>query len=362
MRWLGISRDGVAGGSSYDALSTEGTLPVAWEDSAIFVPVTTAQVDPGLSTLNRDNEVRGRRGNTAPVSFASAPSATFSARAYPELVRALIPDSLGEITGSTGVAPAAITTTVKPEQDQAASLPARFLTVVREEQIDRLAGAIVGEWTLDLPVDEEGTLEFTMPALYHEPDATADAVGLPTPSYSGWDDTYMLRDVAAFSGAGAGVRIDCLAGLGLTFNNGLVDDFRSRFCAGENIKAITDGAGKVHRLWYPKRHKLGAQAVTGRLDFGVTRPDLETRRLILGAEKLVVELSAGALGTTPPATEMVRLTIALASLTGGGAGELAREGDITSSYEFSGYIDPATSEDLAVELVGSAAVAFTDEA
>lgn len=360
MRWLGLSRDGTAGGSTHDDLTTDGTVPADWEDAAIFVPVTTAQVDPGLDVKDRNNEVRGRRGNVAPVAFASTPSASFSARAYPELLRALIPDALGNITGTTGAGAAARTSTVKPIQE--GNLPARFLTVLREEQIDRLSGAVVSEFTLDLPAEEEGTLEFTMPGLYHEPGATADAGALPTAAYAGWDDTFMLRDVVAKTGAGAGVAIDCLAGFGLTFNNGLVDDFRSRFCAGENVKVITDDAGKTHRLWYPRRHKIGPQAVTGRLDFGVTRPDLETRRLILGAEKLVVELSAGVLGTTPPVVEMARITIALASLTGGGAGELVREGDITSTYEFTGYIDPATNEDLTVEFVGSSAVAFTDEA
>lgn len=358
MRWLGISRDAEPGGSTYDALSDPG--PLAWPASTVFVPVTTANVDPGLSDLDRNDEVRGRRGNTAPVSFASAPSGSFSARAYPELVRALIPDSLGEITGTTGVAPAARTTEVVPVGDTGAAgvLPARFLTVVREEQIDRLAGAIVEEWTLSLPIDAEGTLEFTMPALYHEVDATEDVAGLPTPAYVGWDDTYMLRDVVAYTGDGAGVRIDCLAGATLTFNNGLVDEFRSRFCAGENVRASVAGGG-TRRLWFPKRHKLGPQAVTGTLDFGTTRPDLEERRILRLAEKLVLELTAGPItGAIPAANEMVRFTIAKHVLTGGGAGALEREGDITSSYEFSGYIDPATGDDFAAEFVGGAAIAF----
>src|SRR4051794_3481105 len=124
MRWLGISRDGIAGGSTHDDLTTDGTVPAAWEDAAIFIPVTTAQVDPGLDVHDRNNEVRGRRGNTAPVAFASAPQVSFSARPYAELLRALIPDSLGSITGTVGAGTAARTTTVKPIQS--GDLPARF--------------------------------------------------------------------------------------------------------------------------------------------------------------------------------------------------------------------------------------------
>jgi hypothetical protein len=345
-RWLGLVDDAEPGGSTLDALADPG--PVAIPAPDYFIPVTAANADPGLRNLDRDNEVRGRRGNVAPVAFASAPSLTFEARAYPLLLRRIIPAALGGAPVDTGVAPAAITSTVEPLESGA--LPAMHATLVREEQTDRLAGLVIEEFELNLPADEEGTLSVTAQGLYHEPAATSSP---PSPTYLGHEDAFMLRDVVAFTGDGAGVRIDCLGGFGLTWNNGLVDDFRSRFCAGENVRDFLVG-GLRQRLWYPGRHKLGPQAITGRLDFGTTRPDLEERRLVLAAEKLVVELSAGPLGTTPDADEMLRLTVWKHALTGGGAEALAREGDITSSYEFTGYLDPASGKDLTAAFVGDA--------
>lgn len=359
-RWLGLIDDETDGGTTFDDLATD-PIPVPNH----FVPVTTAQVDPGLQQLNRDNEVRGRRGNTAPMSFASAPSLTFEGRAYPKLVRKLIRKALSGTPASTGVAPAAITSTVGPIET--GNLQALVAWLVREGQLDRLTGLVISELEFNFAIDEEGTVSVTAPGLYHDAADTDNATdpngdpaqALPTPDYSGHDDTFMLRDATAYQGA-AQVEIPELAGFGLTFNNGLIDDFRSRFRPGHNIE-VADIDGITHKLWYPERHKIGAQAITGRLDFSDVQSDTELKRLFTHADKLVFEVAAGELDTTPAADEMLRFVCYKQVPTGGGADPIQREGDQVSSYEFTAYVSEAdSSKDFEAVLVGDQALDADD--
>jgi hypothetical protein len=356
MRWFGFTDDPVAGGSSLEDLIAEGAGPdPTWAAPDTFVPVSAAQVDPGLTNLDRNNEVRGRRANAAPISFASAPSETFTARAYPPLLRSIIPKALSGTPANTGVAPAAISSTVGPIQS--GDLKAIQAYLVRENQLDRVSGAVVEEFALNFPTDEEGSVDVTLRGLYHDVDPTDTVAGLPAADFTDFvGDTFMLRDVKAYLGAGAGVLIDCLAGFGLTWNNGLIDDMRSRFCAGKNIETTVIDAER-HKLWYPDRHKLGPQSVTGRLDFGDVRPDRELRRILTHAEKLVVELTAGPIpAAVPAADEMLRFTLYKQAPTGGGAEPLVREGDQVSSYEFTAYLDETTNKDVEATFVGAAAI------
>jgi hypothetical protein len=355
MRWFGFIDDPVASGSTLEDLDT-GNIPVP----TTFVPVTSAQVDPGLQPLDRDNEVRGRRGNTPPMSFASAPSLTFEGRAYPKLVRSLVRKALSGSISSTGTAPAAISSTVGPLQT--GSLKALIGWLVREGELDRVAGAVVNELELNFAIDAEGTVSGTLPALYHDvddvtaiDDPSGDAgLALPTAAYPGYTDTFMLRDASAFRGASLTELTD-LAGFGFTFNNNLIDDMRSRFLPNHNIETVSIDSVE-HRIWYPQRHKLGPQQVTGRIDFSDVDPDAELRRIVTHAEKLVFEVAAGPLGTTPAADEMLRLIFYKQAPTGGGPEPLQREGDQVSSYEFTAYVDDITGKDLEAVLVGAAAL------
>lgn len=357
MRWLALTDDPTDGGTRLDdvaGLTPPGIPAPALADAVV---VTTAQADPGIRNLDRDNDVRGTRANSAPISFASAPSMTFTARAWTSLLRRLLPKTMGGAVASTGVAPAAIESTVQMLQDQRGVLPAMIGTLVREDQVDRMTGLWANEVTLNFPADEEGTVEGTLMGLYHDVDDVDNVAGLPAISGApNQSVAYMLRDVTAFLGAGAGVQIDCLGGFGLTLNNNLSDDFRTRFCAGRNIYSVTID-GVEHRLWYPDRNRVGPQAITGRLDFGDTRPDLEAKRLVTHADQLIVELAADPLGTTPPADEMIRLLLHNMAPTGGGAEPLQRDGDQQSSYEFTAYVDDVTGKDLEATLVGTAAIA-----
>lgn len=356
MRYVALVDDPVAGGSTLEDLidAGSGTEP-EWVAPSLFIPASAGQVDPGLSTLDRNDEVRGRRANTAPVSFASAPSATFTARAYPKLTTPLIRKALSGTPSTSGVAPAAIATTVGPIQS--GDLMAFQYYLMREGQLDRVSGAVVDELSFNFPVDGEGTVDVTLAGLYHDVDVSGSVAGLPAPTYPGFTETFMLRDVKAYLGEGAGTQIDCLAGFGWTWNNGLIDDFRSRFCAGKNVETTVLETVR-HKLWYPNQHKIGPQTVTGRLDFGDVRPDRELRRILAHAEKLVVELSAGPItpATTPAADEMIRLTFYKTVLTGGGADPLTREGDQVSSYEFTAYLDETPNKDVEATFVAAAAI------
>lgn len=354
-RWFGYIDDPTAGGSTLETLET-----LAIPAPTTFVPVNSAQADPGLRQLERTNEVRGRRAQVAPISFASAPQMTFEARAYPKLTRKLLRNALGGSISSAGVAPAAVSSTVGPLQS--GNLPSLVGWLLREGQLDRMTGLVVSEIAFNFPIEEEGSVNVTMPGLYHDTDDAAAAedpngsaaVALPTAAYTGYEDTFMLRDAIAYTGE-TPVELPDFAGFGFTFNNGLIDEFRSRFLPGHNIETtVVDTV--THKLWYPARHKLGPQAVTGRIDFSDVQPDREKLRQLAHADKLVFEVAAGPLGTTPAADEMLRLTFYKHVLTGGGAEPLQRDGDQFASFEFGGFLDASTGKDVEATLVGTVAL------
>ncbi len=350
-RWFGYAADPTVGGTKYDLMEVGAEAPLAIPAPTVFVPATSAQANPNLEQLNRNNEVRGRRANVAPMSFAARPSMTLEARAYPKLLRKLMRIALGGEIENSGVAPAAITS--KFGTLQSGNLPAIVCWLLREGQVDRMTGGVVSEIELNFPIDEEGTCTTTLLGLYLDTDDSAEikdpneeaGEALPAASYTGHDYTFMLRDAEAFRGAGEGVSIDNLAGFGLTFNNGLITDMRSLFRPNHNIEKRTITATQ-HKLWWPNCHKLGPQEVTGRIDLSDVDPDAELKHLLTHSEKLVFEVAAGPAGTTPETDEMMRLTVYQHIPTGGGAEPLVREGDQVASYEFTGYLDSSLSKDL----------------
>src|SRR3954452_21717076 len=120
MRWLALTDDATAGGTRFDDID-DGGIPAPTLADAVVV--TTAQADPGIRNLNRDNDVRGTRANSAPISFASAPGLTFTARAWTTLLRRLLPKAMGgTIAAPVGAAPAAISSTVQMLADQRGNL------------------------------------------------------------------------------------------------------------------------------------------------------------------------------------------------------------------------------------------------
>lgn len=352
---MALKDDPIVGGTKYgDIVTSPAALLVPAAADALVV--TTAQVDEGQRSLDRNNDVRGTRANSAPISFASAPSATFSGRAWTSQAKKLLRKVMGGTIATTGAPPAAVQSTIQMLTGMTSNLPALQVCVVREEQVDRLTGAWVNELTFNFPTDEEGTMEGSLMALYHQPELASAVPTLPNiVAPAGQATAFMLRDVKAFKGPGAGVLIDCLGGFGMTINNNLSDDFKTRYCAGRNILPVTIDT-ILHRIWYPDKNRVGPQAITGRLDFGNTRPDIEARKIAQHADKLVVELYGDPLGTTPAADEMLRLILYKQIPTGGNAEPLQRDGDQQSSYEFTAYVDDATGKDLEAVIASTAAV------
>jgi hypothetical protein len=362
-RWIGIVPDPTAGGSTYEHWTPESSPPLI-PVPTLFVPATSAQVDYGQTPNARTDEVRGKRGDTAPVSFLSAPKLTIDSRAYPYLLRRLIRNALGgTITAGTEHGPSP-----KPFEDTVAPLeegvpPMLIAWLKREEQIDRLTGLCVSEIAMDFAIDKEGSFSATLDALYHN---VGEVTGLKDPGggtastvssadYSSAVNTFMLRDAHVFRGAEAGTEIPNLGGFSIAFNNGLIQDIRARFQPGHNIEKTTVG-GVVHKLWLPARHKLGPQTVTGKFELSGMDVTQEQRRRILHAEKLRFTVAAGPLGTTPAAEEMMEITVGQMVATGGGAEPLVRQGDQYSSFDFTGYLDVSGSKDIECTFVGATAL------
>jgi hypothetical protein len=358
-RWIGLAADPTAGGTTYELL--EGVGGLAIPVPTLFIPASTAQMEPGVNPLERKDEVRGRRGEAAPISFASDPTATFTSRGYPGVVRQIIRSAFGGAITSTGTAPAAITSSLGTLQE--GNLPALIPWLLREGQLDRLTGAIVSDFEIDFPIDGESTIQATMEGLFHDAQSSASpkdpkgsaSLAYPTPDYKAHQYTYLLRDAVAFKGPEAGTEIPDLAGFKMSFNNGMIKDFRSRYRPNHNIQKQTIET-VVRKLWLPAKHKIGAQTVTGTVTLSDVDPNSEAIRLMTAAEKLVFEVFAGPLATTPASTEALKITLYKQVYTGGGADPLVREGDQTAAYTFTGYIDETTNKDLEASFVGKEAL------
>jgi hypothetical protein len=357
-RWFAWAADATSGGSTYDTVATaeEITAPTAG------VPVTDAQVDPGETALDRNNVVLGHAASLAPFVFARSPTMTVSTLAYPQACRAFVPKAFGGAITTTGDEGEAQVSTIAPLAS--GNLPAIVGWLLREEQLDRMTGMVISELGLNFPIDAEGTMSLTFRGLYHRvDDASAitdpggDSVTLPTPTYAYGDGrVYTLRDAIAYEGDGAGVELDRFAGFGFTLPNSFADDMRATHRPRHNVEStVLDSV--EYPVWFPARHKRSNRApVTGRIDFADTEPDQELMRILRAANKLVFEVEAGDLDTTPAAKETMRLTMLKRVNTGGGADPLQREGEQYSSYEFGAYLDLATGKDVEAEFTGEAAL------
>lgn len=354
MRFLSLQPDPVAGGSTYDALTTGGTVPAAWPAVAGLLPVTGGSVDLGRTQTDRDDDVTGLGASQAPETLSLAPEVTIEMRAFPAIAHRMIRDILKGPATATGTAPAAITTTIDPGPQDAAER-CSIATLVREGQVDRVSGVAFNELELEMAIDEDATISATGLGLYHDVLTEAEA-GLTAPLDQPTGHVYKLRDVFAYLGAGAGVQIDCVAGFGLTFTANLDDDAQSRFCGGRNQPEEVVN-GQRYRRWYPDRHKRkGKRGVTCRIDYASTQPDQELALILSKADRLRVEISGARLGTTPAADQMLGLILHRVVPTDGGPDEMNANDALRSSYEYGVYLDPDTSKDIQAEIVGTAAI------
>jgi len=358
-RWIGFVQDPASGGTTLDMLM-EATPPKILKPDR-WLPATAATMEAAPRELNRNDEVRGRRANTPPMSFSAAPVATVDLRAYPKALRTLLVYALGGTITPTGTAPASIVSGITSMQE--GNLPALMAWLLREEQLDRMTGVIVHNIELDFKVEAEGTIKAALEGLFRDTWASAAEAKEPggtaaeapgTPTYEGFDYTFSLRDLTAVTGS-TKTPIEGLTEFAITFDNGMITDAASRYAAGHNVQKTTIDTVQ-HKLWWPAKHKAGAQNITGKIGLSGNQTGKELKHIFTHAELLEATVAAGPLATTPPAEELMKIIIGKHCLTGGGAEPLVREGDQRASFNFGGYLDSTTGKDIEVLFTGKEAV------
>jgi hypothetical protein len=75
-------------------------------------------------------------------------------------------------------------------------------------------------------------------------------------------------------------------------------------------------------------------------------------------QKFVFECTGGPLGTTPAATELLRITIHAGAHTGGGPEALTSREDLTARYEGGSFYDTTAGTDVDIEIVNATATAI----
>lgn len=344
-RLFGIVDDTVPGGSDYDTLVTAANTPDLIPDADTFWPVTGGTFDPGLGRIDRNNEVRGRRANTSPISFRSDPTVTVPVAAYPSIMAKAFYKLLGQdaVTGASSPYTHALT----PVGFGTINLPAAHVQIVRDSLNVKLGGATLNRVTLQAPLDGEAAIEMEWYGKYFDNYATAP----PTPSYTGVSaNPLLLRDAKLFID-GSGTPVSDLQGLTFAYTNNLI---RKPY-AGRNIAAKTLNS-LVHKLWFPTENKAQqAPDIAWSMQFGNTNAAQETAMWFSQSEKLVFEFTGDPIGSTG-SNDLMRITIYSAVGTGGGAGPLSNRDDITSSFDGGAFYSTADALDVKVEFVTATAV------
>lgn len=362
-RLFGIVDDAAVAGTNFDLLAAgSGGDLKAIPDASIFWPVTGGTFEANDETLGREDEVRGRRAATAPMPFRAAPVMTVPGNAYRTIVEKLIKKTLGGVDSIVGTSPAAGVHTIPALGYGSTYLPNFHCQMVRDTLNVKMAAASMNRLALSFPLDGFGTFEAEMWGLYHEHVVEAP----PTATYTGVSEVLMLRDAKAYfdpttspsapTGV-SGTQIPDLQGFDFTWVNNLA----RRHYAGRQIAVRTIGTpARTRKVWFPTENRLGsAQDVTFSLQFGSTNAAQEIARDYGQIQKLVVDLVGVPLGTTPAATELVRITIYNGFWTGGGADALSARDDLTTRLEGGAFYSDADANDVKIEIVNDINVAIT---
>jgi len=190
-RLFGIIDDAVAGGADYDAIKYNSPII---PDSNVFWPAIGGTFDAGLSNIDRNAEVRGRRSNTAPLPFRSDPTITVPTPMYRTILEKSLQKCLGVRATSGGVSPAPFLHEWTPLQFGAVALPAAHVQLVRDDLNVKMAGATWNRLTLDFPLEEQATIEHEIFGKYFQEFVSAP----PTPTYTVSPDILLLRDAKAY--------------------------------------------------------------------------------------------------------------------------------------------------------------------
>lgn len=347
-RLFGIKDDATVGGSNYDTLAS-GAIP----DADLFWPITGGDADKGTERVDRNAEARGRRAGVAPLPFRARPSMTIPVPAYRTVLEKQAKKALGGTDTMTGTPPASISHSIASLDYPAPALPAVHAQLVRDALNHKMSGAVFNRIAWTFPLDGEGTTEAELVGLYlkHDPAAapTAAFAGLP-------DDVMMLRDAQMFID-GSMTAIPDLEGFEFTY----VNNVNPHWSAKRNVVSQSLGTPtQVKKNWYPQENRIGAaQDVTYAINFGGLSAVQELAHDFSQVQKFVFEVLGAPLATTPPATELLRVTIYAGVHTGGGAEALTARDDITSRYEGGAFYSTADADDVKIEIVNNLNTAIT---
>jgi hypothetical protein len=365
-RLFGLRDDPVAGGASFDALTTTNFPAATYPtfavgpppeppDANLFWPVTGGTVDQNIDRTDRSDEVRGRRAVTAPTPFRARPVMTVPIPAYRQVVEKALRKTLGGVDTVTGTA-APYTHTIAALGFGSTQLPSVVAQLVRDDLNAKMSGGSFNRFSITLPFDGEGSVEVEIDGLYYGNYARA----IPTASYTGMTETQsvlMLRDAQAFID-GSGTAIPDLQ----AFDFAWVNNVNPKWYARRNIDSRVIGVGGnqlTRRLWYPQENKLGgAQDVTFGFSLGNVNMAQELARDFGQIQKFVVEAYGDPIAATA-ATELVRFTLYGTEIVGGGAGAITARDDITSDFQGGAFYSTADAADVKVEIVNGTVAAIT---
>ena len=332
-RVFGFIDDATAGGKDFTTLA--GAIP----DATSFWPVTGATIDGGIERIDRNAEVRGRRANTAPLSFRGAPSVTFTGGAYREIVEKALYQTMG-VVSTTGAGP--YVHTISSLQFGSINLPAAHIQIVRDDLNQKMGGASWNRTTLNFPLDGEGTVECEVFGKWLKEFNTA----APTLSFTGLsDDILMLRDATMTIDDNV-TPVPDLTGFSFSFSNNL----QRKWYAGRNVESRTLNS-QVHKLWWPTENKAqAAPEITYSMQFGNTDVAQEVASMFAQVQKLEFTV-------TGTGTDQLVITIFGGVHTGGaGADSLSARDDISATFEGGVFWSVADVADVTIEITGDVAV------
>lgn len=352
-RMFGITADPVLAGTGYDDLPTGKAIPApkqAW-------PVTSISASDGITARERTDEMRGGRATSAPTTGQQAPTVTVAGRAYPELVTTLLYMALGA-TSRTGSAPAAFTDKILPADDAAQFLPGAHISWAGDGLYEQGAGAKLQRLALTFPQGEDGTFEAEFRPLWHtfldapDPDWVADFEYLADIGDQEW--ILQLRDAQAFEGSSA-TPLECLR----SFSMEIGDIYRDPdFCGHKNREDIGTGSTFTRIHWPDTYRRAPRRLVTGSIELRGRDRAREEKARALQSEQLVVEVDGRPLGTTPPATELLRTTLLSQVMQRDGARTINRDDDLNTTMNWSAYAN-AQGKDVEIEYVSTRATGIT---
>jgi hypothetical protein len=349
-RQVGYKRDTAAGGSDFDAVTTNNAGVVPAPDT--WIPVKGGTFNKNIVRNERTDEILGYPGARSPLPWTARPELTLPCSGYFDVVARAIQQAFGSNPVRTGAAPAALTDTLKPLPLRSVVEAPRFhFQIVRDSLTYRSSGCVLNSFNLDIPADDAASIELGVMGLFYQQRPSSEDPG--TPSFTLPVTELRLAQVSAYID-GSLTKVPDVIGCGLQFTQ----NYDPKFFAGRNL--VVDPANPCQFVHFPAEMKRKAsRQVVPRLTLGETSEVEEFKQDFSRAEKVVIEIAECAIATTPPAVRMIRITTPATVWTDGGAGALSKDDDITSPFTGTGGYDPVSGYDVMVEVVHNTPTLFS---